>query len=120
MKGAYLLAKDTAFFCAFMTDIKTLGYDYDDSPNSVRLNVTESVYFTFYDRIESASYFEDHEIPAEASQKGYKYGYLVECRDEELFCKIVRSIGKQIDFVVCDGDGVVFQPDQIDPGLLML
>lgn len=120
MRGAYLLAKDSGFFHGFSSFLKTLGYSYDEAANSVPLNASGRSYFAFYERMENASYFEDNEIPAEASEVGYTYGYLVECRDEELFCNVVKSSGTHFDFVVCDGDGVIHRPSEIDPDLLVL
>lgn len=120
MKGAYLLAKHTDFYNKFSAYIKTLGYSFNEAANSIRLNACELSYFTCYDRIQNATFFEDNEIPTEAIEDGYIYGYLVECRDEELFCRIVRSAGEQLDFVVCDGNGAILQPRQIAPGLITL
>ncbi len=120
MKSAYLLAKDICFFKAFSDHLKSLGYDYVDANNSVRLNPTSGPSFTFYDRIEGARFFEDHELPVAASEKGYNYGYLVECRDEAFFCEIVRSATNTIDMVVCDSDGEIYRPDQLNPRTLIL
>jgi hypothetical protein len=120
MKSAYLLAKNTGFFKAFSDHLKNLGYEYVDANNSVRLNPTSDPSFTFYDRVEGARFFEDHELPVAASEKGYNYGYLVECRDESYFCEIVGSAPNTIDFVVCDSDGEVYRPEQLDPRTLKL
>lgn len=120
MRGAYLLSRDTGFFQDFGDFIKTLGYPYDETPNSVRVNASGTTYLAFYDRMENASFFEDNEIPPEASMAGYIYGYLAECRDEKMFCNVIKAAGSSFDFVVCDADGVIHRPDEIDPDRILL
>lgn len=61
-----------------------------------------------------------HEIPDVAFSAGYRFGYLVECRSESMFCDLIGSIPSDIDVVVCDRDGVVYAPTELRPDSLVL
>jgi len=120
MKGAYILAQDTEIFAPFVDYLKRLELPFDEADNSIRLYGKGSHSFTFYDRMSERNYFEDHEIPLELKEQGFRYGFLVECRSEALFCEIVNSLPDDFNILVFDGDGELFRPGQLTPDTLIL
>ena len=119
MKGASLLAKTPVFFEEFGHYLKSLNYDYDEAVNSIKLTLEGDSYFMFYDRFEG-EILETNEIPSEALSKGYRFAFSVECRSEVDFCTIVGSSPPNLDFLVCDSDGIIYRLNELSPDSISL
>lgn len=125
MKGAALLAKHDQFFTEFSEFLKGLGYRYaHDEKSIVLLTDNKMNYFAFSDRPKEPSILERCEIPSQALEAGYRFGYLVDCRSESLFCDIVRAVPPTIDVLVFDNnldDNAALQkPSELNPDTLSL
>ena len=121
MKSAFILAKDDQMFPGLAAILKMIGYKYvGGSHDSICLNTDHGCKFTLYNRGSGSNFFEKYEIPEEALHLGYKFGYLVECRSETLFCEIVGRIPPEFDILVCDSNGVLHAPNQLNPNTIIL
>lgn len=49
-------------------------------------------------------------------------GFLVDCRWEEMFCRVMMCLweGGDMDFIVVDGNGVVWDAKSLDPARIIL
>lgn len=120
VKSAYLLSKRPEFFGEFRDYLMQLKYSKcGEADNSIKLTADDGAYFLFYDRLDGGI-FEECEIPRSAKSQGYRYGFLVECRSEVIFCDIVRSSPPGLDLLVCDSDGKLFKPSELSPETITL
>lgn len=121
MKSAMLLAKNAQLFEAFASYLQGLDFPFvADTKGSVCLHPNGEYKFLFYNRRENPSFFEQYEIPEEAARQGYRYGYLAECRSEQLFCDVVQGTPLEIDILVCDSNSNLFKPSELRPDLIVL
>ena len=65
-------------------------------------------------------YFDKYELPSIAKKEGYCYSYLVECKNEEFFCEVMKLIAKNFDILICDSDGQLHTTDGLNPDTIFL
>lgn len=119
MKSACLLAKTPEFFADFAHYLKSLPGDYQEHINSVKLTLDSNSYFMFYNLLDDG-FYEAYEMPPDAISEGYRYSFLVECRSEVDFCRIVGSSPPNLDLLVCDSNGVLYRPNELSPNSIIL
>ena len=126
MMCALVLSKTADIFLVIKAHLKSHYQSFDNAPDgvtlrSIRLEVDGDTSFIFYDRsLDTDVELEQCEIPVVALIDGYKFSYLVECRSEDVFCKVLRSIPSSIDILVCDCNEALFRPDELTPGAVSL
>jgi len=121
MKGASLIAKKPDLFPQLVRYLRTLKYSSIGGDfNAIRVAAESGDYFTLYDRNDKQSVFDRYEIPQDAIEQGYRFGYMVECRSETLFCDLLKSAPEELGFIVSDGDGVLFATHELNPDTLSL
>ena len=125
MKSAILLSKTNSLYDILEYRLQRLYNPNRNAPYGLALRsivVQPEGEFSLYlyDREDEPDFFERNEIPEEALAAGYRYGYLVECRSETVFCTVIRSIASDIDILICDSDASLFRPDQLDPNTISL
>lgn len=119
MKSAVILAKSPGFYVPYTGYLKSLGLPIQESERSIKLCTVDRQYFMFYDR-DISGFYEKYEAPKSAIKSGYQYAYLVECRSEELFCKIIGGSPHIHEFIVCDSNGKIHTPVDISTSRLSL
>lgn len=121
MKGATLLAKTEKLFEPLAGHLQSLGYSYvGGNEGSIVLDPDREYRFTLYDRPAKPSVFEECEIPEKALRMGYRFGYMVECRSEALFCDVLIRTPPETDIMICDSDGNLFRPNELSPASIRL
>lgn len=114
MRGATILSKDPGFFDKCVHALSQLNYNVDIASNSIRLIDCNGAYFLFYDNITGIPWEED-DIPPETLSQGYRHGFLVDCRSEELFCKVIRALPLSLDMLICDADDNLYRQNEVLP-----
>ena len=125
MKSAILLSKTNSLYDILEYRLQRLYNPNRNAPyglvgRSIRVEPEAGFPLFLFDREDEPDFFERHEIPEEALAAGYRYGYLVECRSETVFCAVIRYIASDIDILICDNDASLFRPDQLDPNTISL
>lgn len=120
MKGAVILSKDFDFFHAFVGSVYKAGLPCILAENSIKIIFDNGAYILVYDRTDAGDIFNEFDIPPEAKFSGYNYAFLVECRSEEVFCNVFGDTSLRLDMLICDGNGVLYRPNELSPETIVL
>jgi len=119
VRSAFILAKYPRFFSSLIDELRHAGFQVVTAEQSAMIPIGDDRAI-FYDRNLEPSHFERYELPNQAAEIGFQYGFLVECRNEQWFCEMIRSVGNTLDIMVCDSDGNLFFPSTIRADSLVL
>lgn len=119
--GAIIVSKTETLYPCLALHFKTIGLPYAELENdSICLNPKNEFRFMFLNRDQYSMHFDVQENPVEARERGYVFGYSVECRSEVLFCQIVHTIPPEIDILICDSNGDLYSPREVSPDTISL
>ena len=120
MKGALILSKDPDFFRAFVGCIRNSGMRHIAAENSIKILSADNEYVMVYQRTEVGDVFNEFDIPSQAASSGYQYAFVVECRNERVFCNTIGSEFLHLDMLICDSDGALYWPHELSPESIVL
>ena len=123
MKGATVVCWDSRFLVRAGQILRDLGYGLVADEQFLQLREGGRL-FTMYPDGESLKYLTEDLDPMEYPElfRDDARDFQVECRWEEQFCRIVRSLaeGTEGKLIVIDGDSVVWDARSLDPERISL
>lgn len=124
MKGAIVLVERSVPFLAALNEVRAdLGLDLQHADDySLQLSDPDGRLLTAFATAEPESEWVDALVAdsGQGAQADRLTGHSVECRWEDLFCKVVEALAARVAAWVVDSDGVLWRGDSVEPGRLRL
>jgi hypothetical protein len=120
MKGAMILSRDSNFFCLFKNSVNKSNLECIAEDLSIKIFSNNKEYIILYNRNTDDGFFDELDIPHEARFFGYIYSFLIECRSEKFFCDIIGLKSLNLDMLILDANGNLYQPSELSPDKISL
>jgi hypothetical protein len=124
MKGALLFSNNSSFTDWAFLVLKDAGYTVFHRNETLQIRDSGRLMLICADKESDGNWsnLSDELLSERQMLKGMDFSYLIDCRWEDLFCRVIRSLGEQApdSFRIVDNASRVFRPEEVDPAKIAL